>query len=200
MEEKAQQDQNRDQNQNQSQEQEQVREREIVKSPSAINEQTNDYDLSKLSLDLKSARIIAPAYSGRNSELAAILQYAYFSIWLEQLGYLNDAKKVMEIGETEMHHLNLLAQTLVRLGVDPIYTAYPPQRDAYFTTRLINYINGDAKRIIEYALKSEKCAISQYQSMISCLTNQEVINILNHIISDENEHIEILNGILSTLN
>ena len=192
MEEKAQQDQDQEQEQNQ--------EREIVQSPSAINEQTNAYDLTKLSVDLKSARIIAPAYSGRNSELGAILQYAYFSIWLEQLGYLNEAKKIMEIGEAEMHHLHLLAQTLVRLGIDPIYTAHPPQRDAYFTTRLINYINGDAKKIIEYALKTEKCAISQYQSMISCLTNQEVMSILKHIISDENEHIEILNGILSTLN
>ncbi len=60
MEEKAQQDQDQEQEQNQ--------EREIVQSPSAINEQTNAYDLTKLSVDLKSARIIAPAYSGRNSE------------------------------------------------------------------------------------------------------------------------------------
>ena len=198
MEEEIQREQEQRQEQRQEQEQEQEQEQSTTITP--IENKQESYDLSRLSQDIKSARIIAPAYSGRNSELGAILQYAYFATWLEKLGYLDISEKIMEIGETEMHHLHLLAQTLVRLGIDPIYTAHPPQRDAYFTTRLINYINSDAQKIVECALKSEKCAISQYQSMISCLTNQEVINILNDIISDENEHIEILNGILSTLN
>lgn len=162
-----------------------------------ITPNTYNYDLSALSEDLQSARIIAPAYASRNSELGAILQYAYYAIILDNLGYTNQSRQLMQIAEQEMHHLNLLGQTLIRLGVNPIYTAYPPNRDGYFTTRFIDYVQ-NPRRIIEVSLCGERCAIKQYDDIISRLRNQAVIDIIRHIRENEEEHVEILNSMLPT--
>ncbi len=166
--------------------------------PETQPEQTTivPYDLSTLSTDIQSARIISPAYSSRRSELAAILQYLYYGIIFENLGYNEIANQLFAIGEQEMHHFQLLAQTLIRLGVDPIYTAFPPQRDAYFTTRFINYITTNKEAMIKSAICDEECAIKQYDSMLSRLTNQTVIDIITHIRDMEYKHIDILKNIL----
>ena len=171
----------------------------IVEEPQTTTPRpTSSYDLSALSQDAVSARIISPAYSSRCSELAAILQYVYYATVLENLGYTDISRQLLEIGEAEMHHLRLLAQTLIRLGVDPIYTAFPPKRDAYFTTRYINYLT-DPKTIIRSAICDEQCAIKQYDRMLDRLTNATVIDIIRHIRNAEQGHLETLNNILTTL-
>ena len=156
-----------------------------------------EFDLSTLSTDLCSAKIISSAYAGRDGELSAILQYLYQTINFDMFGYTNIANQLKNIAIQEMKHFELLGKTLIRLGANPIYTRFPPIRDNYFTTRYVNYIN-NPKQMLSISLNGEKCAIKEYDCMIQKLKNQTVINIIQSIKNQEEEHVKILENLLNT--
>ena len=171
---------------------------EFIENQSQDTANTLNSYLSQLTNDTESAKIISPAYSGRNSELTAILQYIYYAVVLDKENYNDIAKQLMEIGEDEMHHFHILAQTLIRLGVDPIYTLFPPQRDCYYTTRYVCYVK-EISRILKKALLDENNAIKMYTEMISKLKNEPVKQIITILKDKETEHAKTLLGIIERL-
>lgn len=66
------------------------------------------------------AYLLLEDYAGMVSELTAVCQYSYHHFVLE-----NENREVADalscIALVEMHHLEILAETIVMLGVDPRY-------------------------------------------------------------------------------
>lgn len=154
--------------------------------------------INSLSPDLCTARIISPAYSARNGELTAVLQYMYQSMIYQNLGNFTVYSQLQRIGVQEMKHLEILGRTLLKLGVLPIYSAFPPRMDIFFSGRYVNY-NANPRQMITLAISGETNAIKNYNQMISKLENQTVRDIIIHIRNEEEEHLRILTNILSTL-
>lgn len=147
--------------------------------------------LDNIGLDPQSAMIISPAYAGRKSELNAILQYIYDSFQFKYQGYEQYAKLMESIAVAEMKHLDLLGSMLIRLGVDPVYSYYPPIRNNFYSTGNINYVTNPIK-MLERNLAGEEVAIDEYNEILSRLNNQNVAVVISRIIKDEELHVKLL--------
>ena len=76
---------------------------------------------SDLDKDAVSAEIIYPAYAGIHGEITAILQYVYHALFFKKAGDEKTAKLLTGIAVTEMHHQKILGETILALGLKPVY-------------------------------------------------------------------------------
>lgn len=163
------------------------------------NNEVIPYNLDNIYEDKMSVRIISPAYSGKNGELTAILQYVYQNMIFENLNYKYIAEQLEKILLEEMNHFELLGKTILRLGVDPIYTAYPPIRDNYYNSRFVNYTTNPRQMLLS-SIIGEQQAINDYKNILNKLTNQEVKNVIKYILQEEEQHLKILEELLILIN
>ena len=154
--------------------------------------------LDQLQPDLCAAEIIAPAYASMSSELGAILQYLYHHFQYTERGMEKYATAMEDIAISEMTHFDLLGTALIRLGVDPVFTARPPRRYDYFNTSRIAYSTYPQKMLLD-DIQGERMAIAQYEDMICHLRNEEVAALIQRIVMDERLHVQILSGLLEEL-
>ncbi len=154
--------------------------------------------LDQLQPDLCAAEIIAPAYASMSSELGAILQYLYHHFQYTERGMEKYATAMEDIAISEMTHFDLLGTALIRLGVDPVFTARPPRRYDYFNTSRIAYSTYPQKMLLD-DIQGERMAIAQYEDMICRLRNEEVAALIQRIVMDERLHVQILSGLLEEL-
>lgn len=147
--------------------------------------------LDGIEMDIRSARIISPAYAAQASELTAICQYFYHHLQFERQGEEELSTLLEEISITEMHHLDILGTMLGKLGVNAILTANPPIANNFFSTAYVNYINSP-ERMLEADIKGEATAIEDYNKMLEKLDNQDVAAVISRIIMDEELHLEVL--------
>ena len=103
-----------------------------------------------------------------------------------------------DIAISEMTHFDLLGTALIRLGVDPVFTARPPRRYDYFNTSRIAYSTYPQKMLLD-DIQGERMAIAQYEDMICRLRNEEVAALIQRIVMDERLHVQILSGLLEEL-
>ena len=146
--------------------------------------------------DIKSAYIISPAYASRHGELMAILQYNYQGYFLEEDSEI--AKVLNQISIAEMKHLNILGQTLLKLGVDPIYTRVPPFKYDYFVSDFVSY-SKTLQKIIMDDITGELVAIKDYEEMLVKLQNEKVSAIISRIKLDEELHVKVLKNLLEQI-
>lgn len=147
--------------------------------------------------DALSLRIISPAYAASASEMTAILQYIYHSYFFDKEGRTDIADTLEGIAVTEMVHLKLLGGTILALGAQPVYTAYPPACFNFYSTKYVSYSCG-LKNMLEDDLAGEKHAVRAYECMLSKLKNKQVKEIIARILEDEKLHVTVLEGILQT--
>lgn len=152
-----------------------------------------------LTEDLKSVRIISPAYAASGiSEMTASTQYIYQHFIFKKLGMKSIADTLEGIGIAEMSHIDLLGTMIMNMGVYPIYTANPMRYCDFFSTKKNKYDTNPQKMIIE-DISDEIAAIDLYKSMLKQLQNEQVAAVIARIILDEKMHIEVLKEILKQL-
>lgn len=149
-----------------------------------------------VSPDAYSLRIISPAYASSQSELNAILQYIYHSLFFERKGYHDIADTLTGIAISEMHHLDLLGGTILALGASPVYAQYPSTGFNFYSAKYVAYAC-TLKNMLEDDIIGERHAIAQYERMLKCLKSQPVIAIISRILEDEKLHLKTLEKILS---
>lgn len=137
-------------------------------------------------------RLILSSFSGKISELTAILQYFYDGIRLleicPEVGNL-----FICISKTEMHHLMLLARLCCSFGVDPKY-GFPIRNQHWWwnaSPNVIRYSRGVGVALLG-AIEEEKQQITQYSLAIDKLTDENAKQLLGRIIMDEEYHIDLL--------
>lgn len=155
--------------------------------------------LKTITPDVESARIIAPAFSGTQGEISAVLSYTYREFRFDYVGNEETAGLISGIAMAEMSHVEILGKTLIRLGVNPIYTANPPYLRNFYNTSEIAYATAPEKMVMD-SLCEELNAISSYKKMVSLLRNEEVSAIIERILLDEMLHAEKLRELLEKMN
>ena len=151
-----------------------------------------------ITADPEAARIISPAYAAAHSELTAILQYIYHHFNFQSLGDEEIASTLIGISVAEMRHLEILGETLSKLGVDPVFTRMPPYKCDFYSSSFVTY-SKTAKKMIMDNISGELLAISDYKDMLARLKNEEVAAIISRIILDEELHVKVLKEILAGL-
>lgn len=152
-------------------------------------------DISCLTRDIRSGNIISFAYASLHSELTAILQYSYHALYWENID--EEYAETMEaISIAEMIHLHKLGEAMIKLGVDPIYIQSPAYPDLYFNTSCVAQSKTPQKMLMD-DIQGEMQAITEYNKMLSILTNEKVAALIQRIVLDEELHLKTLTKLLN---
>lgn len=140
--------------------------------------------------NIEYAKILLEDYAGNLSEDTAIHLYLYQSLATnEQLQEYKDI--MMHISEVEMTHLKLLGETIVKLGMNPIYgTLNNDNVPRLWTASNVNY-STSLKKMLEIDIEAETQAIHRYQNQILIIKDKYIQNLLRRIIEDEQVHLNI---------
>ncbi|HHV08286.1 MAG TPA: bacterioferritin [Firmicutes bacterium] len=138
------------------------------------------------------ATLLLEDYAGQVSELSAINQYVYHHVVLEP-----DFEEVADLLEcialVEMHHLEILAETILMLGVDPRYrTIAKNETEQYWDASFVYYGTSLCDRLTA-DIASEWAAIANYRRHQNMINDPYIRNILERIILDELHHIMLFN-------
>ena len=154
--------------------------------------------LDCITKDLCAAQVIAPAYAGRHGELNAILQYVYHHYYFSDEGNEQTTNVLIGISLAEMRHLSILGEMLLKLGVDPVYSARPPCKYDFYTAGYVSY-SKTARKMLMDDISGELVAVSEYGEMLKNLENEDVAAVIARIKLDEELHIRVLKAELERL-
>lgn len=133
-------------------------------------------------------------YAGNISELTATSQYSFQSFYLKEY---KDLSNILEqISKVEMHHLKILANLILELGLTPYYVTYGcGNKPITWNSDFVDYTT-DYRDMLLSNINSEINAIRDYNKLINETTDSNIRKILKRIIMDEERHIEIFRELL----
>ena len=146
-----------------------------------------------LTTDVRSGQIISFAYATLRGELTAILQYIYHSFFMANFNK-DDSDVLVSIALAEMKHLDILGESMLKLGVEPKYVQYPNSK-TFYDTSCVAQSTTPSKMIMD-DIAGELNAIAEYNKMLFVLKNEDVAAIIQRIIMDEQLHVEALKQML----
>lgn len=149
--------------------------------------------------DLRTLRIVSPAYAGRESELTAVLQYVYQAIYLGAAGEEKSAKTLMSIAAAEMHHIELLGTLITKLGAPPVFVSCPPYPVGFYSAACVNYAK-EKRAMLCADISGENNAIRAYERMVCMMENPRASALIERIIEDEKVHLKALQEMLAEMN
>lgn len=121
--------------------------------------------------------------------MTAINQYIYHHFVINNKEISEMLEKVAIV---EMHHLEMLAELIIKLGDNPIYYSQNNYWDGYYVNygyNIFDQLNSD--------LDSELKAIQIYQRQIEIIKDPYIQEILQRIVLDEQVHVVLLLAIKS---
>lgn len=130
------------------------------------------------------AALLLEDYAGQVSETTATMQYMYHHfVAPESVAWIGEMLKSIAI--VEMHHIELLGETIKLLGGDP---RYYDSDGTYWDARRVYY--GDTFRAqLEADAKAEREAIAQYERHYKMIEDPYIRQLLVRIIADEQLHL-----------
>lgn len=155
-------------------------------------------ELTTLTCDPVSVRILSAAYATSTGELNATLQYVYHAFCFAAEGDKERAQGLKSIAIAEMHHLDLLGEALIRLGAPPVYSCCPPAKYNFYSTKFVAY-SRTLRNMIEDDIMGEKYAIYCYERMLPRLKNNTLRTLICRILEDEQLHLDYLKSCLEGL-
>jgi bacterioferritin len=135
------------------------------------------------------ATLLLEDYAGSISELTAINQYVHHHFMFHsQYKDLAELEKCISI--IEMHHLELLAKTLLLLGVDPKYRTITNNSNTFWNASYVFYGSEVCDRLAS-DIAAEKDAIRQYRKHQYLIDDIHIKQLLERIIKDEEYHLNL---------
>ncbi len=147
--------------------------------------------LDGITKDLNTARLIIPSYTGLHSELTAILQYFYHSLYFGKEKLNDIAEVLIGIAIAEMEHLEILGKLLLRLGYDPVFAVGNQFNYNFYSSASVTYSKTPQKMLLD-DVSSEMFAINEYSKILGCLSNEKVGAVIQRIRLDEELHVAVL--------
>jgi len=140
------------------------------------------------------AELLLEDYAGTVSELTAINQYLHHYFTLEGI---NDEAAALEecISLVEMRHMELLAETIRLLGVDPRYRVIRNNQEIYWNATYVYYGYSLCDKLAA-DIASEWAAVAAYRDHQQRIGDPYIKEILERIIQDEYHHIILLNKVM----
>lgn len=146
-----------------------------------------------LTKDVRSGQIISFAYATLRGELTATLQYTYHHFYFGETS-AEDADMLMRIAIAEMKHIDILGESMLKLGVSPKFIQCPNSQ-VYYNSSTVSQSTTPTKMLMD-DIQGEMNAIADYQKMLFVLKNEQVEAIIQRIILDEQLHLETLKAML----
>jgi bacterioferritin len=134
------------------------------------------------------ARLLMDDTAGLVSELSATTQYLYHHYILAEK-YPEVADLLECISIVEMTHLELLQETIVKLGGQPKWGVKTTRGMDWWRGDLV-YYGYDICDMLSADIESEKSAIVQYRKHIDMIDDEYIKALLSRIILDEQHHLE----------
>lgn len=152
-------------------------------------------EVKVLNRNLNYAEILMDDFAGVVSEFTAISQYLYHHFLFEQIDKeLGDLLQNVSI--TEMLHMEILADTIVKLGGNPVIRGSKSSLQGNFWSgKFISYGTNLCEQL-KADIDAEYKAIEEYQKHIYYIADPYVQTILQRIILDEKVHIRLFNQAL----
>lgn len=147
--------------------------------------------------NLNYAKLLLENYAGSISEDTAIHLYFYQHIILEK-EYPEISHILEEISIVEMHHLELLGETINLLGETPFFGTYTNCNVIYWDGNNVNY-NMDIKNILKINMDAERETIKNYKRNIEFIDDIYIKQLLRRIIEDEELHLSIFESLYRKL-
>lgn len=128
-------------------------------------------------------------YAGMVSEFTAISQYLYHYFVFGQVDkHLADL--LVGVSLVEMHHMDLLAHTIILLGGDPKIRGTFSTAGDFWNGSFVAYGTSLCQRLA-LDIDSEIKAICNYQEHIRLIQDPYIQELLKRIILDEQHHIKL---------
>ncbi len=148
--------------------------------------------------NLKYAKILMDDYAGIISEFTAISQYLYHHFLFKYID--QDLAELLEgIAIVEMHHMEMLAETIILLGGDPKIRGSYSTKGHYWYGDYVNYGTSLCDKLF-LDLKSELKAIKNYKKDIKLIDDPYIKATLHRIILDEKRHVALFNEQIDKFN
>lgn len=140
------------------------------------------------------ASLLMDDYAGLISEFTAISQYLYHYFFFKDID--KDLGELLEhVAITEMLHMEIIADTIKKLGGNPIIAGSYSTCGNFWNGSFIYYGVELCERL-KADIDSEYKAIREYEKHISMISDPYVQTILRRIILDEKVHIRLFNEAL----
>ena len=140
------------------------------------------------------ANIILDDFSGKVSELTAVLKYVYQNINLKDKEI---AKIIGKISIVEMHHLEILGTIINQLGMKSCYIY--SNHCTFWDASNVYYQIDDIRDVLKNNIIQEQDAITQYRNLICKTYDTNIIDNIKRIIIDEKVHKEIFEELLKNI-
>ncbi|MEW6771355.1 MAG: manganese catalase family protein [Bacillota bacterium] len=135
------------------------------------------------------AELLLEDYAGPLSELTAIHQYIYHDFTFhEEYPELAELEECISI--VEMRHLELLAETILLLGVAPRFWFVRENRFVYWNASFPYYGKNVCDRLAA-DIAAEENAIEQYRAHQKAIKDPYIDGLLQRIILDEEHHLKL---------
>ena len=149
-------------------------------------------EVKVLSPNLYYAEILMNDFAGVVSEFTAINQYLYHHFLLKQeLGELLE-----NVAITEMLHMEILADTIRKLGGNPVIRGSNSTLHGNFWSGKYIYYGTNLCEQLKADIDAEYKAIAEYKKHIDYIGDPHVQAILQRIILDEKVHIRLFSQAL----
>ncbi|OPX87383.1 MAG: Manganese containing catalase [Pelotomaculum sp. PtaB.Bin104] len=137
------------------------------------------------------AELLLEDYAGVVSEITAINQYLYHYFTLE--GINEEVADLEEcISLVEMHHMELLAETIKLLGMDPRYRVIRNNQEIYWNASFVYYGYNVCDNLAA-DIAAEWAAIAAYRDHQQRIGDPFIKELLERILQDEYHHIRLFN-------
>lgn len=143
------------------------------------------------------AALLQDDYAGRVSEFTAISQYLYHHFWFMK-NYPELAELLEGISIVEMHHMEMLAETIILLGGDPKIGGTYSTACRYWNGALVYYGYNVSDRL-QADINAEIEAINTYNYHVSLIHDRYIRQLLKRIVMDEEEHLKLFKNALKNI-
>jgi len=132
-------------------------------------------------------------YAGNISELTAVNQYSFQSIYLNDYVDLSNILKTISI--TEMEHVKILGELIKVLGLNPYFISYENYKPIPWNSDNLNFTTNYREMLVSN-INGEKKAIEKYNQIFNEIDDENIKKIIERIILDEKKHMEIFSKLL----
>lgn len=141
------------------------------------------------------AKLLLEDYAGAISETSAVMLYSHQHFTTDKI-YPEYADLIHHISIVEMHHLELLGETILLLGNPARFESYQKETNSNipWTSSNLNYAN-DMKTMLEADISGETQAITQYRQHIEKINDPYIQQLLFRIIEDEIIHLNLFQNL-----
>ena len=140
--------------------------------------------------DKRMATFLREIYAGGHGELKSVLQYIYHYFYFKKLGDVQSAEVVLGIAQSELKHVEILGDLLLKFGLDPVFALSPWGLNCRFVSD-VSY-SKTAEKMIYDDIASEMASINEYEKLLNVISDQRLKALLKRITLDEELHIKAL--------